>query len=60
MSFDTRLLTGAAVVTGRLRVSVNPWFARMVLTPKLQQFMARYPRLSVDLIVTCAAPVYLE
>ena len=40
----------AAVVTGRLRVSVDPWFARMVLAPKLQQFMARYPRLSVDLM----------
>jgi DNA-binding transcriptional LysR family regulator len=42
----------AAVVTGRLRVSVDPWFARMVLAPKLQQFMARYPRLSVDLMAS--------
>src|SRR5580692_4679141 len=42
----------AAVVTGRLRVSVDPWFARMVLAPKLQQFMARYPRLSVDLMTS--------
>src|SRR5882757_1126755 len=39
----------AAVVRGRLRVSVDPWFARMVLAPKLQQFLARYPLLSVDL-----------
>jgi DNA-binding transcriptional LysR family regulator len=39
----------AAVVSGRLRVSVDPWFARMVLAPKLQQFMTRYPLLSVDL-----------
>jgi DNA-binding transcriptional LysR family regulator len=38
----------AAVVRGRLRVSVDPWFARMVLAPKLQQFLARYPLLSVD------------
>ncbi|MDR6953383.1 DNA-binding transcriptional LysR family regulator [Ancylobacter sp. 3268] len=38
----------AAVVRGRLRVSVDPWFARMVLAPSLQQFLARYPLLSVD------------
>lgn len=42
----------AAVVTGRLRVSVDPWFARMVLAPKLQQFMAPHPRLSVDLMTS--------
>jgi DNA-binding transcriptional LysR family regulator len=39
----------AAVVGGRLRVSVDPWFARLVLAPKLQQFLVRYPQLSVDL-----------
>ncbi|MCV3208647.1 LysR family transcriptional regulator [Mesorhizobium sp. YC-39] len=39
----------AVVVRGRLRVSVDPWFARMVLASKLQQFLARYPLLSVDL-----------
>lgn len=39
----------AAVVRGRLRVSVDPWFARMALAPRLQQFLARYPSLSVDL-----------
>ena len=39
----------AAVVRGRLRVSVDPWFARMVLASRLQQFLARYPLLSVDL-----------
>src|ERR1700729_3027988 len=42
----------AAVVSGRLRVSVDPWFARMVLRPELQQFMERYPLLSVDLITS--------
>jgi DNA-binding transcriptional LysR family regulator len=41
---------GAAItVGGRLRVSVDPWFARMVLAPRLQVFLARYPLLSVDL-----------
>ena len=39
----------AAVVQGRLRVSVDPWFARMVLAPTLKQFLARYPMLQVDL-----------
>ena len=39
----------AAVVRGRLRVSVDPWFARMVLAPTLQLFLARYPTLQVDL-----------
>src|SRR3984957_16304070 len=39
----------AAEVRGRLRVSVDPWFARMVLAPDLQRFLARYPLLSVDL-----------
>jgi DNA-binding transcriptional LysR family regulator len=38
----------AVVVRGRLRVSVDPWFARTVLASKLQQFLVRYPLLSVD------------
>ncbi len=39
----------AAAVRGRLRVSVDPWFARMVLAPELQRFLARHPLVSVDL-----------
>src|SRR5271168_3016623 len=42
----------AATVGGRLRVSVDPWFARMVLAPRLPQLMRRYPRLSVELTVS--------
>jgi DNA-binding transcriptional LysR family regulator len=38
----------AAEVRGRLRVSVDPWFARMVLAPDLQRFLVRHPLLSVD------------
>jgi len=38
----------AEVVRGRLRVSVDPWFARTILASKLQQFLARYPLLSID------------
>jgi len=45
----TEAAGAAAVVRGRLRVSVDPWFARMVLASKLQQFLVRYPLLSVDL-----------
>jgi DNA-binding transcriptional LysR family regulator len=44
----TEAAGAAAVVRGRLRVSVDPWFARMVLASKLQQFLVRYPLLSVD------------
>lgn len=39
----------AAVVRGRLRVSVDPWFARMVLAARLQTFLQRHPLVSVDL-----------
>jgi len=42
----------AAMVSGKLRVNVDPWFARMVLAPNLQRFLGRYPLLSVDLIVS--------
>lgn len=45
----TEAAGAAAVVRGRLRVSVDPWFARMMLASKLQQFLVRYPLLSVDL-----------
>jgi DNA-binding transcriptional LysR family regulator len=45
----TEAAGAAAVVGGRLRVSVDPWFARLVLAPKLQQFLVRYPQLSIDL-----------
>jgi DNA-binding transcriptional LysR family regulator len=42
----------AAIVNGRLRVSIDPWFARMVLAPHLPQFMARYSNLVVELTTT--------
>jgi DNA-binding transcriptional LysR family regulator len=48
----TNAAGAAVVVSGRLRVSVDPWFARTVLAPGLQQFMARYPQLSVDLMTS--------
>jgi DNA-binding transcriptional LysR family regulator len=43
---------GAAhAVRGRLRVNVDPWFARLVLAPRLPGFMAAHPQLSVELLV---------
>lgn len=42
----------AATVSGKLRVNVDPWFARMVLAPNLQRFLGRYPALSLDLVVS--------
>lgn len=39
----------AAVPRGRLRVSVDPWFARTVLAGAVQRFLARHPLLSLDL-----------
>ncbi|WP_445682361.1 LysR family transcriptional regulator [Radicibacter daui] len=42
----------AALVSGRLRVSIDPWFARMVLAPHLPKLMGRYPLLELDLTVS--------
>lgn len=42
----------AVAVNGRLRVSVDPWFARTVLGPCMQAFLGRYPLLSVDLLTS--------
>ena len=39
----------ATTVTGRLRVSADPWFARTTLAPRLQDFLARHPALRLDL-----------
>lgn len=46
-------LAGAAIaVSGRLRVNVDPWFARMVLAPRLPRFLKRFPLVSLDLVVS--------
>jgi len=42
----------AAVARGRLRVSVDPWFARMLLASKIQDFLARHPLVSLDLLTS--------
>lgn len=43
---------GSAVkVRGRLRVNVDPYFSRIILSRHLADFLERYPELSVDLIM---------
>jgi DNA-binding transcriptional LysR family regulator len=39
-------------VRGRLTVNADPWFARVVLAPRLPEFLARHPELFLNLIVT--------
>lgn len=48
----TEAAGAAAIVGGRLRVNVDPWFARMVLAPHLPALLAAYPAMSVELIVS--------
>jgi DNA-binding transcriptional LysR family regulator len=46
-----RDLGGGARVRGRLRVNVDAWFARVVLAPHLGRFLARFPEVTLDLVV---------
>jgi DNA-binding transcriptional LysR family regulator len=41
----------AGAVRGRLRVNVDPWFARLVMAPRLAGFLDAYPALSVEVMV---------
>ena len=45
----TEAAGSAAVVRGRLRVNVDPFFARLVLAPRLGKFLTAYPELSVEI-----------
>jgi len=38
-------------VRGRLRVNVDPWIARLVLAPRLAEFMDAHPELSLELLI---------
>ncbi|MGF6241831.1 MULTISPECIES: LysR family transcriptional regulator [Paraburkholderia] len=38
-------------VRGRLRVNVDPWFARFILAPKLEKFLSAQPSLHVELAI---------
>src|ERR1700727_3630836 len=42
----TEAAGAASAVRGRLRVNVDPWFARVVLAPRLSGFLATPPQLS--------------
>src|SRR5579863_1440056 len=41
----------AGSVRGRLRVNCDPWFARLVLAPRLPLFLERHPDLSLEIVV---------
>lgn len=41
----------AQAVQGRLRVNCDPWFASLILMPRLQRFIDAYPAVSLDIAV---------
>lgn len=41
---------GASAVRGRLRVNVDPFFSKIVLSPRIGRFVERYPDLELDLM----------
>jgi DNA-binding transcriptional LysR family regulator len=41
----------AQAVRGRLKVNVDPWFARLVLAPRLSDFLAAHPQVSLELVI---------
>src|SRR6201985_3255252 len=47
----TEACTTAGTVRGHIRVNADPWFARLVLAPRLPVFLARYPELSLEIAV---------
>jgi DNA-binding transcriptional LysR family regulator len=42
----------SAKVRGRLKLNLDPWFARIVLAPRLPELTTRYPQLSLELLVS--------
>jgi DNA-binding transcriptional LysR family regulator len=46
----TEAASSKAVARGRLRVNVDPFFARLVLAPRLGKFLAAHPQLTVEII----------
>jgi DNA-binding transcriptional LysR family regulator len=42
----------SSTVRGRLRVNVDPYFSRLVLAPRLPDFIARYPELTTELLTS--------
>ena len=46
------LTSARRAVRGRLRVEMDPFFSRLVLAPRLGDFLDRYPELSIELVTT--------
>jgi len=46
------LTSARQAVRGRLRVEMDPFFSRLVLAPRLGDFLDRYPDLSIELVTT--------
>jgi DNA-binding transcriptional LysR family regulator len=42
------------IVRGLLRVNVDPYFSRLVLAPRLSEFIGRYPDLKIELLTSDA------
>jgi DNA-binding transcriptional LysR family regulator len=43
---------GAATTPrGKLRINVDPWFARLLLAPRVRKFLTAYPSLSLELVI---------
>ena len=42
----------STAVSGRLRLSIDPWFSRMLMAPRLSRFLERHPQLSVEIGVS--------
>jgi DNA-binding transcriptional LysR family regulator len=46
------LTTARQAVCGRLRVEMDPFFSRLILAPRLGDFLERYPDLLLELVTT--------
>jgi len=45
------MVNAAGRVRGRLRVNVDPTFARLFLAPRIGSFLEAYPDLHLDLVI---------
>jgi len=50
----TALTSTRQAVRGRLRVEMDPFFSRLVLAPRIGDFLDRYPELLLELVTTAA------
>jgi len=48
----TDVSSSSVKVTGRLRVNIDPWFARLVLARRLERFVTLFPDVTLDLTVS--------